>query len=559
MQMEALDVSHAQIPEWEESRFPLYAADRIQSLYGSSNRPMLAIDEELTVLIAIAGGEGELKVGEKNYELTEGSAVLLPPRSRAALIAGRSRRLHAYKLAIAAMDHPEGARAAALTRSSEVVSGPSVLYFPREPEIVACLEELYIHRSPENEARHVRNQIAFHQVVLRLLERQPSGHEANEQPSMERSIAYMENRYREKITRERLAEIAGVSRSHYSILFKQRTGFSPNEYLSRLRVNRAKELLIHGSGTLREIAQKVGYKDEFYLSRRFKQQTGAPPSGFGRGSSRRIAVWFSPYASHLQLLGLEPAVLVSDSGEYVNADGLQPPEAMKFVGADRPLEEVKSVLRDNGVDLIIAAGEHLSHLGLNAGQLRVAAPVADVSWMEMGWKEHLRHIARIVDRSDRAERWLAEFEREESAARARVGGTEAASETVTILVVKPDQLLVYGARNVGYVMYHALGLRPPAGIRREMELHGERFHSLPIELSRLGEFAGDRVLVIVFPDARGSVAHSEAVFHSSYWDELPAVRRHKAHYLEVDDWIPYNPISIRLQLRRAVALFAGDQ
>ncbi|MBB6695228.1 AraC family transcriptional regulator [Cohnella xylanilytica] len=557
--MEALAVSHSQIPEWEESRFPLYAADRIQSLYGSSNRPMHAIDEELTVLIAIAGGEGMLKVGDKSYELTEGSAVLLPPRSRAALIASRPRRLHAYKLAIAAMDPPRGASSAALTRSSEAVSGSSVLFFPREPAIVACLEELYIHRSPENEARHVRNQIAFHQVVLRLLERQPSGHEANEQPSMERSIAYMENHYQEKITRERLAEIAGVSRSHYSILFKQRTGFSPNEYLSRLRVNRAKELLLNGSGTLREIAQKVGYKDEFYLSRRFKQQTGAPPSGFDPGSIRRVAVWLSPYASHLQLLGLEPAVLVSDSAEYVNADGLRPPEAMKFVGAGRPLEEAKSVMRDNGVDLIIAAGDHLSHLGLNPGRLREVAPVADVSWMEMGWKEHLRQIARLVGRSDRAERWLAEFEREESAARERMRRIAVAGETVTILVVKPDQLLVYGARNVGYVMYYALGLRPPAGIRREMERHGERFHSLPIELSRLGEFAGDRILSIVFPDARGSVAHSESVFHSSYWDELPAVQRHQTHFLEVDDWIPYNPISIRLQLRRAVALFAGDQ
>lgn len=127
---------------------------------------------------------------------------------------------------------------------------------------------------PDREIRHVQNQILFHQILLQLLEQQETRFEVSEQPSMERSITYLENHFSEKISREQLAAIAGVSGSHYSTLFKQFTGFTPNEYLSRLRVHRAKELLLNSSSTLREIALKVGYKDEFYLSRRFKQQTG---------------------------------------------------------------------------------------------------------------------------------------------------------------------------------------------------------------------------------------------------------------------------------------------
>jgi ABC-type Fe3+-hydroxamate transport system substrate-binding protein len=120
-------------------------------------------------------------------------------------------------------------------------------------------------------------------------------------------------------------------------------------------------------------------------------------------------------------------------------------------------------------------------------------------------------------------------------------------------------LLVYGTRNVGYVLYQSLGLQPPARIKQEMERLGDQLHSIPIALSELADYAGDRLLVIAFPDVKGSTAHSEAIFSSVYWDELPAVRRNQVHHLEMDEWVPYNPVSIRLQLQRAVALFTSIQ
>ncbi|WP_256762158.1 helix-turn-helix domain-containing protein [Cohnella sp. WQ 127256] len=545
--------------EWAESRFPLYTADNIHSLYSTSNLPMYTINEKLTVLIAIAGGKGILKVGDQTYELAEGSVLLLPAYSDATLIANRQHSLHTYKLVIGTREQTKRVPSDAMTRKSEVTSNPSIQLFPYEPSIVADVEELYVHRSPDSEARHVRNQIVFHQVLLQLIERQESKHAASEQPSMERSITYLENHYGEKITSERLAEIAGVSRSHYSILFKQLTGFSPNEYLSRLRVHRAKELLINGSGTLREIALEVGYKDEFYLSRRFKQQTGASPSSYHRGSIKRVAVLLAPYASHLLLLGLEPTVIISDNNEYVNATGLQQPETIMFINGDSSKEQMKSVLLDHNIELIIAASQHLNHYGLNAELLRVVAPISEISWMDIGWKEQLRLIAQVIERSDLAERWLTEFEQEEQASRSLVQQSRTANEIITILVIKPEKLLVYGARNVGYVMYQSLKLQPPARIQMEIEKLGDQLHSIPIEISELADYAGDRILVIVFPDVKGSTAHSEAIFNSSYWEELPAVRRNCVHHLDIDEWIPYNPVSIRLQLQRAVALFAGNQ
>jgi AraC-like DNA-binding protein/ABC-type Fe3+-hydroxamate transport system substrate-binding protein len=557
--MEALVVTNMVGSEWAESHFPLYTADSILSIYSTSNLPLYEINERSTVLIAIASGKGSLQTNDHMYELMEGSVILLPAHTEAAIIANLQHPLHVYKLVISTREQTSSLTAGAMIRKSEAASSSNIQFFPYEPAITASVEELYIHRLPENEIRHVQNQIVFHQIILQLLEGQEAKNASSEKPSMESSISYLENHYSDKITREQLAGIAGVSASHYSILFKQNTGFSPNEYLSRLRVHRAKELLLSGSGTLREIALKVGYKDEFYLSRRFKQQTGAAPSAYNRGSFQRVAVLLTPYACHLLLLELEPAVLISESSEYVNTFGLQPPQTMMFINTTSSAEQVKTSLLENNIELIIAASQHLHHYGLNGEHLRAVAPIVEISWMELGWKEHLRLIAQVIQRSDKAEQWLADFEKEEQAARSLVQQSRAANEIITILVIKPEELLVYGVRNVGCVIYQSLGLQPPARIKQEMEMRGDQFHSIPIEISELADYTGDRILVIVFPDVKGSTAHSETIFKSYYWSKLPAVQHNQVHLLDRDEWIPYNPLSIRLQLQRAVALFTGNQ
>jgi len=545
--------------EWAESHFPLYSAESILSIYCTTNLPLYEISESLTVLIAVVSGKGNLQIDDKMYELMEGSVILLPANTVAALTANLLQPLHIYKLDINTRDQASSLPEGAMIRKSEAASNSIIHFFPYEPAIVTNVEELYIHRLPGHEVRHVKNQIVFHQIILQLIEGQEAKYASSEKPSMERSIAYLENHYSDKITREQLAEIAGVSRSHYSILFKQLTGFSPSDYLSRLRVHRAKELLLSGSATLREIALKVGYKDEFYLSRRFKQETGAAPSAYNRGSFKRVAVLLTPYASHLHLLGLEPAVIISESSEYLNTSGLQSPQTMIFIDASCSTEQVKSLLLENNIELIIAASQHLYHYGLSSEQLRAVAPIIEIMWMEVGWKEHLRQIAQIIQKSDKAEQWLVEFEKEEQAARALVRQSGAVNEIITVVVIKPDKLLIYGARNVGCIVYQSLGLQPPAKIKEEIEKHGDQFHSIAIETSELADYAGDRILAIAFPDVKGSTAHSEAIFKSLNWSELPAVQQNRVHHLDHDEWIPYNPVSIRLQLQRAVALFIGNQ
>lgn len=100
--------------------------------------------------------------------------------------------------------------------------------------------------------------------------------------AIERTIDYMVNHYREKMSLEDLAALAGLSGSHYTRLFKKYTNYSPIQYLTHLRMDRAKELLILSDYKLKSIASSVGYDDELYFSRLFKKVVGLPPSVFAR-------------------------------------------------------------------------------------------------------------------------------------------------------------------------------------------------------------------------------------------------------------------------------------
>lgn len=74
--------------------------------------------------------------------------------------------------------------------------------------------------------------------------------------------------------------MAGLSNSHYSRLFKKNIGYSPIEYLTHLRLDRARELLAHSDERIKEVNQNFGYEDELYFSRIFKKIVGVSPTKF---------------------------------------------------------------------------------------------------------------------------------------------------------------------------------------------------------------------------------------------------------------------------------------
>jgi len=89
--------------------------------------------------------------------------------------------------------------------------------------------------------------------------------------------------FAEPLTLGSLSRTFRISASYLSKLFRQHAGHSFVEYLSAIRMEAAKELMLDNpSMSLKEVSQRIGFSDPLYFSRVFKTYTGAPPSSFTR-------------------------------------------------------------------------------------------------------------------------------------------------------------------------------------------------------------------------------------------------------------------------------------
>ncbi|OUS74869.1 hypothetical protein B1748_20010 [Paenibacillus sp. MY03] len=92
---------------------------------------------------------------------------------------------------------------------------------------------------------------------------------------------YMETHYPNKLTLRELAQQFGLSESHLCKLFKKYKDESPIEYLLKVRIEQSKKLIVENpSFKFKEIAELVGFADQYYYSRVFRSQTGCTPSEY---------------------------------------------------------------------------------------------------------------------------------------------------------------------------------------------------------------------------------------------------------------------------------------
>lgn len=93
-------------------------------------------------------------------------------------------------------------------------------------------------------------------------------------------VSYLEEHFAEPVRLDDLARMAHMSRSTLLRAFRLAFGRAPIEYLIRLRVDRATDLLRTGRRSLVDIARAVGFRDSNYLSRQFRAVTGMSPRAY---------------------------------------------------------------------------------------------------------------------------------------------------------------------------------------------------------------------------------------------------------------------------------------
>lgn len=102
------------------------------------------------------------------------------------------------------------------------------------------------------------------------------------------AVDFIDSHYMEEnISLNTVANVANVSSNHFSALFSQNMGQTFIEYLTALRMNKAKELLRCTGMRSNEIAGEVGYKDAHYFSYLFKKTQGMTPSDYRKAGEEK--------------------------------------------------------------------------------------------------------------------------------------------------------------------------------------------------------------------------------------------------------------------------------
>ena len=91
---------------------------------------------------------------------------------------------------------------------------------------------------------------------------------------------YINENYHKPISLEEISSVIGFNPAYFSTMFKKETGENFIDYLAKIRIKNAENLLLQTDLTVDDVASAVGYADTKYFSKLFKKKTGLNPSQY---------------------------------------------------------------------------------------------------------------------------------------------------------------------------------------------------------------------------------------------------------------------------------------
>lgn len=183
-----------------------------------------------------------------------------------------------------------------LQRAASEVAGKQqdIPFFPSPvvDDAMLATQLLRLHAMLESSPSALERDSRFLWVLAQLIVRHADAHpHTSLRPLRGQHIwvqqvrAYLEDHYAENVSLEQLASFVNVSPFHLLRVFRDVVGLPPHNYLTQVRVRRARQLL---QASLRpaEVALAVGFTDQSHLTKHFKSLVGVTPALYAQGRGR---------------------------------------------------------------------------------------------------------------------------------------------------------------------------------------------------------------------------------------------------------------------------------
>ncbi|MGM7636594.1 helix-turn-helix domain-containing protein [Bacillus sp. Hm123] len=381
------------------------------------------------------------------------------------------------------------------------------------------------------------NTIYNFQTLLLQINNVYEGYERHaKQHTFEDIVQYVKKYAHHNLTRDLVAKRFGYNANYFSESFKKEVGWGFNEFLSHIRLEKAKLLLLSSSQTIQEVARNVGYRDSLYLSRKFSQQVGLAPSKF-RDPTRLNHIVTLQFTGALLATGIKPTAVLS---AYYNLPDVIRPHVESAVSLSDDWLREEVTWNDKKPDLIIASVHEYPNKSY-IRNLEKIAPVVALEWDTYDRLEEVRMIGKLVGREAQAEAWIKQYEQKIKEAKYVLKSVLHPKTTVGVYELRNHgRIGIWRSNSRGaYNIYEMLKLQPNAYIEKEVLLPDR---AKLIEESELPLYAADEMFVVVH------CKEQEHRFFNQVWQSLPAMKRQKVHMLRLEDFWSSEGVALEEQL-----------
>lgn len=239
----------------------------------------------------ILSGQGIFVSEGQTRHLSAGQGFLICPEQTTLYQADFTDPWHYVWVGFNGAKAAEYLRLAGLTERTPILGNPD----PSDPRASAC-RSCFTGMAAARSLRRSRDLQILGQLHLLLA----GLAEANPVPSadedqMDRQAWYVQQatdflamNYSRRIGISELSRQLGLDRSYFGAIFHQLTGLAPQQYLLRLRMEKATGLLVRSQLPVSSVARSVGYEDPLLFSRMFRRVHGLSPSEYRRRQASQI-------------------------------------------------------------------------------------------------------------------------------------------------------------------------------------------------------------------------------------------------------------------------------
>ncbi|MFF2090499.1 helix-turn-helix domain-containing protein [Paenibacillus sp. NPDC058174] len=498
--------------------------------------PGITSEEQITsfhCLLIIEQGAGTIYLNHHYYTYEPDSCFLLPPEASFQFDNGDSQCIRYSCSYFEAFQRNQGK--APVPYSGHLTG--DLIELPAPP--VSQLQELLLNLKDANRQTGsygaLQRQACFQELFLYLMAlplQQPS---IGKDSMIDKTLRYLEQFYMEHITVKALADMAEMPAWQYTSLFKERTGKRPLDYLAELRIEHSKKWLIESDAPLRDIAERVGFKDEYYYSRRFRQFSGVAPRQYAlsmKGSDivmdwRGHKVSIPPSPERIIFYGEALGDMLALGLTPVGCSILNASEELVWKIAS-PLPDVGSPFNIQAAsalepDLIISTSSEQEYAAMSA----VAPTLSYDSWAPLG--ERLPTLGKWLNREREAMHWLEQYQNGMNQMWQELRDDIHPGESATVLIYhRGRRLFVMGSIGLAVSLYHPQGFKPVAKVQDMLDA-GRAYKE--IAEHKVQQYAGDRIFMLV-PGQSDSRQAMDELLASPAWSLLPAARNGHVYLID---------------------------